>query len=162
MDVAPSEAAPGESDAPGLTGAGRADEALARATEELGAAASELQQAVERADRAEEALASVEALADALLACIDRAVIVLDTDLRVVGWSTGAETTWSRSAADAVGRRWSRLGRGVDPAAAASQLDDMLLDGAPGAMVPFGESLQVQLVGEGEVVRYLVVTQADT
>ena len=135
---------------------------LARATDELGAAASELQQAVERAGRAEQALASVEALADALLACVDRPLIVLDTDLRVTGWSAGAEATWSRSADDAVGRRWSRLGRSVDPAATASQLDDLLLDGAPGAMVPFGDSLQVRLVGEGEVVRYLVVTQADT
>lgn len=161
MDGAPAEASD-EPEVPPVTGDAQADGLLAGAAAELDAAARELQQAVDRADRAEAALASLEGLVDVLLDRIDRPVIVLDAELRVTGWTAGAEKCWSRPAADAVGRRWSRLGRSIDPTASANRLDELVLEGSPGDMVPFGDSLEVQLVGEGDVVRYVVVTQADT
>lgn len=163
MEAASAEAASeGSEPAPAMTGDERADELLARSARELDAAAGELQAAVDRADKAEEALAAVESLIDVLLDEVERPIIVLDTELRVTGWSTGAEKCWSRAAADAVGRRWSRLGRSVDPSATSAQLDQLIGEGVPGDMVPFGDSLQARLVGEGDAVRYVVLTQAGT
>jgi PAS domain-containing protein len=135
---------------------------LVEAADELRAAADELEAAVARAARAEQALSASEGLADALLGFVETPLVVLDTDLRVIGWSAGAEEAWGRTASDAVGRRWSRLGRSIDPEASASQLDELVVDGAPGSMVPFGDSLTVLLVGDGGLARYLIVTQATT
>jgi PAS domain-containing protein len=102
---------------------------LARANEELGAATAELEQAVVRAERAEVAHDAAESLVDALLAIATVPVVLLDTELKVLGWSSGCEQRWSVSAADAIGRSWTRLAHNLDAPAFAS--DDLapLLEG---------------------------------
>lgn len=159
----PSEVEPSDGSSPEVatTEGPPSDVRLAAAADELRAAATELEAAVHRADQAEQALAGREALVDALLAFVARPLMVLDPDLKVIGWSGGAEEAWDRSADDALGRRWSRLGRSIDPEAPASELDDLVAKAAPGTTVPFGDTLVVQAVGDDERVRYLVVTLAD-
>jgi PAS domain-containing protein len=104
---------------------------LARANEELGAATAELEQAVARAERAEAAHDAAESLVDALLSIAAVPVVVLDTDLKVLGWSSGCEDRWSVDPSDAIGRSWTRLAHNLDePAFGADDLAP-LLEGDP-------------------------------
>ena len=135
---------------------------LARANDELHAATAELEQAVARAERAEVAHDAAESLVDALLAIADVPVVLLDPELKVLGWSSGCEQRWTVSAADAVGRSWTRLAHNLDAPAFAS--DDLapLLDGDldDDAEIELGASFRGRAVAVAGGTRRIVVWHA--
>jgi PAS domain-containing protein len=135
---------------------------LARANEELRAATAELEQAVARAERAEEAHDLAESLVDALLAIAGIPVVVLDADLKVVGWNTGCEQRWSVGPNEAIGRSWTRLAHNLDaPAFGADDLAPLLeRDPEVDEEIDVGDSFRGRTVAGVGGARRLVVWHA--
>ncbi len=138
-----------------------AEQKLEEARSQLQAASEELGAALGRASAARDTLDAAEGLVDELLALVPTALIILDADLRVVGWSSGAEDRWSRPAGQAVGRKWSRIKRTVDEEIATSQLDELLLEDGPEHPVSLG-ALTVRRLKVGTQVRYLLLAPTES
>ncbi len=133
------------------------EERLREASSQLEAASEELGAALARASEARDALDALEGLVDELLSAVPSPLIVLDVDLRVVGWSVGAEERWSRPPDQAVGRKWSRIKRMVDDAVTTSQLDELLSDGGDGHPASLG-GLRVRALKADGRVHYLLLS----
>ncbi len=114
------------------------NEELETTNEELQSTNEELETINEELRMRTGELDEVRAFLEGVMASIAAAVVVLDTDLRVRVWNSGAEDMWGLRASEVIGRSFFGLDFGLPTS--------MLRAAVSGCMTPDGQPAHVELV----------------